>query len=228
MPLYAERDDVGIDNAHIAATEFFSPCYIGGWSAVEHWGLTEQSFRSIMVMTSTKPRHTNVAVGSTKFKLKNVSKTMFFDLYPQWYENCKVYISSPHKTMADVLLYPELYGSMREVRALFSNYIASKFVNLSRLIKCCKSNGRGVAFKRLGWLLEVHGANNKPYISECQKNMSSGYSNIDPRLKCNKIITRWRLRVPASWHTEFKRTCNFSTSPPDPIASRTEMWARFL
>src|SRR5437899_2338934 len=40
----------------VLAREAFSPCYIGGWSAAEHWGLTEQIFRSTLVVTARPTR----------------------------------------------------------------------------------------------------------------------------------------------------------------------------
>ena len=33
----------------------FEPCYIGGWSACEHWGLTQQLFRDVLVVTARQP-----------------------------------------------------------------------------------------------------------------------------------------------------------------------------
>jgi predicted transcriptional regulator of viral defense system len=37
------------ENPWIVATIVFNPCYIGGWSACEHWGLTEQIFKDVVV-----------------------------------------------------------------------------------------------------------------------------------------------------------------------------------
>src|SRR3989338_7085289 len=36
----------------ILANKLFSPCYIGGWSAIEYWGLSEQLFNSTLVITA--------------------------------------------------------------------------------------------------------------------------------------------------------------------------------
>ncbi len=35
-----------------AAARAYAPCYIAGWSACEHWGLTEQIFRDLMVVSA--------------------------------------------------------------------------------------------------------------------------------------------------------------------------------
>jgi hypothetical protein len=39
-----------------------SPCYIGGWSACAHWGLTEQVFRTLLVVTARRVRHRDVEI----------------------------------------------------------------------------------------------------------------------------------------------------------------------
>ena len=45
VPLTTSGGDVALEDAWIVAERLFTPCYIGGWSAAEHWGLTEQIFR---------------------------------------------------------------------------------------------------------------------------------------------------------------------------------------
>ena len=37
------------ENSWIIASKLFDPCYIGGWSAAEHWHFTEQIFDDVMV-----------------------------------------------------------------------------------------------------------------------------------------------------------------------------------
>jgi predicted transcriptional regulator of viral defense system len=44
LPLEAEPGKpMMVEDHWILAREAFSPCYIGGWSAAEHWGLTMYS-----------------------------------------------------------------------------------------------------------------------------------------------------------------------------------------
>src|SRR5215468_882578 len=37
---------MAIEDPWVLAEVTLAPCYVGGWSAAEHWGLTEQIFRS--------------------------------------------------------------------------------------------------------------------------------------------------------------------------------------
>lgn len=57
VPLESSTGNIALEDPWIIADRLFAPCYVGGWSAAEHWGLTEQIFRSVLVMTTTKPRN---------------------------------------------------------------------------------------------------------------------------------------------------------------------------
>src|SRR5437868_6126194 len=60
VPIEADpRRPVIPEDPWVLAVAAFSPCYIGGWSAAEHWELTEQIFRSTLVVTSASVRSRN-------------------------------------------------------------------------------------------------------------------------------------------------------------------------
>ena len=56
VPLESYTTDIPLEDSWIIADRLFSPCYIGGWSAAEYWDLTEQIFRTVVVLTRQKPR----------------------------------------------------------------------------------------------------------------------------------------------------------------------------
>ena len=49
VPLEPERSDLLLEDSWPVAIGLYSPCCIGGWSAAEHWDLTEQIFRTAVV-----------------------------------------------------------------------------------------------------------------------------------------------------------------------------------
>ena len=128
VPLTSAPEDTGLENARVAAMNLFKPCYIGGWSAIEYWSLTDQIFTTTLVVTFTKPRHNELAVHGTNFKLKHAARAWRFGLHAVWHNETKVYISNPHKTMADVLCSPEIGGSIHLVSQAFYEYATSNFV----------------------------------------------------------------------------------------------------
>ncbi|HEY4110071.1 type IV toxin-antitoxin system AbiEi family antitoxin domain-containing protein, partial [Puia sp.] len=54
LPLGSESVNMIAEDAWLIAVEIFAPCYIGGWSAAEHWDLTEQIFNKTLVITAKK------------------------------------------------------------------------------------------------------------------------------------------------------------------------------
>ncbi len=51
VPLEADPDGMVLEDPWMLAATAFAPCYVGGWSAAEHWGLTEQLFRTLVVFS---------------------------------------------------------------------------------------------------------------------------------------------------------------------------------
>ena len=204
IPLTAESRDVSPDNPSLIAMQLFAPCYIGGWSALEYWGMTEQLFHSVMVMTNKRPKSRNPKIDGMKFKLKTVSEKKFFGLKTVWMGKSKIQISDLSRTVADMLDDPQTGGGIRPVRDVFQNYLESENKDIGLLMQYCRKLKNKTAFKRLGLLLEMDAKEEIQAIKICKSNVSRGYSKLDPALNCSKIITRWKLSVPPSWLKDLK------------------------
>lgn len=191
--------DIPLEDAWIIAERLYSPCYIGGWSAVEYWDLTEQVFRTVVVMTTQKPRERNPIIKGTNFLLRTISEKEMFGLKPVWRGQVKISVSDPSRTILDMLDDPRLGGGIRSVADMFSNYLKSENKNLKLLIDYAKRLGNGAVFKRLGFLLERFASDQISFISECKSQLTTGNVKLDPALESDRLITRWRLWVPESW-----------------------------
>ena len=84
VPLESRTPDVPLEDPWVIAVRLFSPCYIGGWSAAEHWDLTEQIFRTIIVMTTQKPRDRRPTIRGTSFLLSTVLDKSLFGFKTVW------------------------------------------------------------------------------------------------------------------------------------------------
>ena len=204
IPLTADSRDISPDDSSLIAMQLFAPCYIGGWSALEYWDMTEQLFNSVMVMTAKHPNNRNPNIDGMIFKLKTVSKEKFFGLKTVWRGKSKIQVSNPSRTVADMLDDPRTGGGIRPVRDVFQNYLNSKNKNIKLLLEYCKKLKNKTAFKRLGLLLEMDAPEESRAIKICKNNLSQGYSKLDPSLNGAKIITRWKLFVPPSWLKDLK------------------------
>ena len=60
----------------------------------------------------------------------------------------------------------------------------------------------GAVFKRLGFLLERNALNDNVAIEKCAQRLTKGNTKIDPKLKAERLVSRWHLWLPESWLKE--------------------------
>lgn len=198
VPLGAINPQEYKENPWIVANRIFSPCYIGGWSAAEHWDLTDQIFNSIFVFTSRMFRRKSVNVQGTDFVLKLVREKKIGHTKGVWVENVKIQVSDPTQTIVDILDDPPSGGGIRHVAEIIENYFNSEHRNDADLLKYISENKNRTIYKRLGYILETLNVRALEVIEVCKKNMSAGYSAFEPKIKAKGIFSRkWNLRVNA-------------------------------
>ncbi len=200
VPLESASADIPLEDPWAIAEKLYQPCYIGGWSAAEHWGLTEQIFRTVVVLTTRKPRNHHPNIRGTDFWLSTVPKETMFGLKAVWHEQIKVFVSDPSRTILDFLIDPKLGGGIRHVVDMLREYLKTEHKNLSLLMDYAVRLDNSAVFKRLGFLLEQNASEERDAISICEKHTTISKTKLDPQLKdSNKLITRWRLWVPENW-----------------------------
>ena len=202
VPLESRSVDIPLEDPWIIAEKLYTPCYIGGWSAAEYWDLTEQIFRTTIVITEQKPRDRNPILMGAQYKLKTIGKKKVFGLKTVWRGQVKVLVSDPTRTILDMLSDPKLGGGIRSVEDMLKSYLHSEMRDLNLLVKYARNLGNGAVFKRLGFLLERNAPAEKNIIKKCQTDLTQGNVKLDTSLKSDRLITRWKLWVPESWKTE--------------------------
>ena len=78
VPLEARTSGDWIEDPWLVASKTFEPCFIGGWSACEHWGLTEQIFNEIAVVAAKRIRDRRPTIQGTRFRVKVVEDSQLF------------------------------------------------------------------------------------------------------------------------------------------------------
>jgi predicted transcriptional regulator of viral defense system len=187
-----------LEDPWLLVPEIFGPGYIGGWSAAEHWGLTEQIFREICVLTTKPIRSREWDLQGIHFKVKRIKDNRLFGLCPVWRRQTKVMISSPERTLVDMLDDPSLGGGIRHVLDCLNAYLSSDKSNPPLLIDLARQLGNGAVFKRLGFLI-AQNPECEFLVGECLKKLSGSRAKLDPSLVCERLVTKWRLWVPDSW-----------------------------
>lgn len=200
VPLEAQSPDVALEDAWLVAERLFSRCYIGGWSAAEHWGLTRQIFRTLLVFTTRKPRDRAPVLRGTSFRLRSVGEQALFGLKPVWRGQARVNVSDPSRTLVDLLADPASGGGLRATVDVLRTYLDSRELrNRDLLLEYSQRLGSGAVFKRLGYLLERYAASETDAIAFCRARLSQGYAKLDPTLPAKQLATAWRLWLPQGW-----------------------------
>jgi predicted transcriptional regulator of viral defense system len=202
VPLEAETADIPMEDPWIVAERIYAPCYIGGWSAAEYWELTEQVFRTIVVMTTQKPRNRAPTIKGVPFLIRTVSERTMFGLKPAWRGQIRVSISDPSRTIIDMLSDPGLGGGIRSTADMLADYLRSEKKDTQLLVEYAKRLANGAVFKRLGFLLERLAPNEQVVIDTCRSELTKGNAKLDPALSADKLVTRWRLWIPKGWLKE--------------------------
>lgn len=199
VPLESRTAEIALEDPWVIAFQIYSPCYIAGWSAAEYWDLTEQIFRTVVVLTTQRPRERKPNIKGTDFLVRTISEKALFGLKPVWRGKVKVDVSDPSRTVLDMLSDPLLGGGIRSTVDMFTNYLKSEQKDLALLLSYANRLGNGAVFKRLGFLLERISPNDQQAIVQCRANLTAGNAKLDPNLPANNLVTRWRLWVSSQW-----------------------------
>src|SRR5207253_10871002 len=121
----------------------FVPCYIGGWSAAEHWGLTEQLFRETFVVTGAHVRAIRKSIGGVTFRLARVAAKRAVGDATVWRGTARASCSTPELTLVDGAARPSWLGGVRHLTETLARYAESPSPNLTNLSAHLKRLGRG-------------------------------------------------------------------------------------
>ena len=185
----------------IIAAKVFLPCYIGGWSACEHWGLTEQIFKDTVVITSHPVRRSHVEIQGTPFIVKTVRNDKMFGTEIVWRGRTRIPVSDPARTIIDILDDPGIGGGIRHVAETLESYLSHSRRDDSLLLNYAHKLGNRTIFKRLGYLLEAMSKGEASLIEECHKAISSGISLLDPTApRKGRFFRKWNLQINVNIH----------------------------
>lgn len=199
LPLEARTDaPTMVEDPWVLARELFSPCYIGGWSAAEYWGLTEQIFRSTFVVSSSNVRKRKQELGGIQFHIVRVPLTRLAGTKSIWRGQERMNISDRERTIVDALCAPGWIGGIRHLAEIIENYASSTDCNPDALIRVLLDIGKGSSFKRVGYLAERVWPGAIELIEVALGNRSSGDIKLDPAVRSRgRLNRRWGLWINA-------------------------------
>lgn len=197
VPISSLSPNPMVEESWSLATQIFDPAYISGWSAAEHWDLTEQIFNTISLVTQKPQRKSIQKIGGVKCRVLVKELKYFFGLEKIWFGSNKVQIANPSRLIIDILDKPDFGGGGRHAIDVVREYWASEKSNPEQLLEYAVQYNKGVIFKRLGFLAERFDAPvTTEWIDRCKKSISAGVSSLDPSSpKKGKISSKWNLQI---------------------------------
>lgn len=189
-----------LDDPWVLVPELYAPGYIGGWSALEHWELTEQLFRSVCVLTAKRTRYGEIRHQGVPFFIKHIPQSRFFGTKTLWRKNVKLLISDPHKTILDIVDDPYLGAGLQHTVDCLREYreLAKKQDGFGTLLKYALAIGTGSLFKKLGFLGERLDFD-PAFVQACSSQLTAGYAYLDRSAHDQRLVTKWRLWVPKGY-----------------------------
>jgi len=204
IPLDATTTEQVLKDPWVLVPALFSPAYIGGWTAAEHWDLTEQLFRSILVFTARSFRKKEQSVQGASFTLTHIPEDALFGTKTLWRGQARVAIADKHRTIVDMLADPATGGGIRHVDQCLQNYLRDPEASAETLIRYAEKLGNGAVFKRLGFLVSQR-SGHEPLAQSCRERLTQGNAKLDPALPCKRLLKAWRLWIPKNWEREQSR-----------------------
>lgn len=190
-----------LDDHWVLVPALYDPAYVGGRTAAEHWGLTEQIFRDIVVVTGCPIRVRTQERAGAVFTLRHIQPRMIWGTKSVWRGSSRIAVSDIHRTIIDMLVNPSLGGGIQHVDDCLRSYFSRADRNDDRLLAYADRMGNGAVFKRLGFLAERR-HEEESLAMACRERLTHGNTQLDTALRCLRLITRWRIFVPESWISE--------------------------
>jgi predicted transcriptional regulator of viral defense system len=195
VPVDAANPTAWSEDALVVATEVWSPCYFTGWTAANHWGLTEQVFRTTVLKTTERVRTSTTRLLDHDYLVVHVTENaLTWGLKSEWHGATRLRFADPARVVVDILDAPKLAGGIRLGAEIFGAYLDEH--DPTSLIDYGDRLGNRAVFKRLGYLIEALGREAPGVVAACQERISSGISSLDPDgPKGGRRVMRWRIRV---------------------------------
>jgi predicted transcriptional regulator of viral defense system len=193
IPLSSGESRIPQLHEFVVAMELVSPSAIAYWSALNHYGMTEQLPRTVFVATNHPMRRPPDEVLGVSYKVISLRPEKFFGIVKDWIDEMPFMVTDMEKTIIDGLDLPQYVGGVAEIAKGLS--ISWTQLNESKLRKYAVKIGNSAVAKRLGFLMETLGLGNVKALRK-MATLALGFSSLDPTLPHHgKYNRRWRLLI---------------------------------
>jgi len=198
VPLEAEDPARWSADPWAVARAALAPGYVGGWTALNHWDLTDQVFTTTVFITSRPVPRRRRMIGNVRLEVRHRPEAALFGTRRVWRGGSAVSVSDRERTLVDCLDDTTLGGGLRHTAEALKAYEEAPDAAWWRLVEYGDRLGNRTVFKRLGYLAETLGLAEDDLIQSCRERVSAGIGRLDPdRGATGPTSSRWGLRLNA-------------------------------
>ena len=186
IPLGAEKGKYTL-HEFLIASMLVDPYSIAYWSALHHYGMTEQPPGVVFIQTTARKKKQELQVLCFGYRVVRIVERKFFGFRKEWIEEAQINITDREKTIIDCLDLPQYAGGVTEVAKALKR---GEF-DWERMIGYLDRFGNTGVNRRLGYLCDYLGLNvDLPTVN------TRNYLLLDPTMPGNgERNARWRLMV---------------------------------
>lgn len=179
----------------ILADAVWAPCYLTGWTAANHWSLTEQMFRTVVLKTTGRVRRSKHHLLDHEYLVGHVgAENITWGVSPVWRADRRLLVADPARVVVDSLDDPSLIGGARHGADVVAAYLAEH--PAATLIEYGDRLGNSAVFKRLGYIAEHAQLDDADLVAACASRIASGISMLDPTgPSTGERDSTWGLRI---------------------------------
>ncbi|MFH1077525.1 MAG: type IV toxin-antitoxin system AbiEi family antitoxin [Pseudomonadota bacterium] len=192
-PLAAGVKGEYTEHEFVLASVIAEPCYIAYWTALNHYGFTEQVPGTVFVATRKKAKGREIF--GTKYKFVSLLAHKFFGFSEIPVSSYRIKISDKEKTIIDCLDKPGYCGGIEEI--VKAVHYAKNEIDFDKMAKYALKMKNNAVIKRLGFILDFLGL--EPKAKSLENKVSASYAVLDPtKEKKGRMNSKWKLRINVS------------------------------
>jgi len=175
-----------------------TPYAIAYWTALHHYGYTEQIPGTIFVATTAGRASATLSIEELglAYRFVTLAPHKFFGHHCLWIEGQEITITDRAKTVIDCLDHPEHCGGIVEAAKGLYESLTRGDASPPLLTEVTGRMQNRAIFKRLGYLTELLDLSVGTEIEHWQDALSTGYSRLDPLAGDHgPYNSRWQLRL---------------------------------
>lgn len=166
--------------------------YIGYSTMYNYYGFTDQLFQVLYVLnTSLQLERT---VGNMRFKMVKISQKRMYGLEKIRIKDREVTVSDRERTLVDLIYFSKPVGGLKKAFEILKEQVKTKKADTGKLVKYALKFPDTATAKRIGFILENVGVNDKEIAPLLKIVKRTSLINLYPaKSRKGKINKKWML-----------------------------------